>query len=134
MRIVLTLLLWVSLSVSASEFDDMKVLAEQGHAVAQNNLGYMYEEGQGTSQDYKEALKWYKAAAEQEHAEAQLMLAAMGKDAKRTSQNTSMATLVREAQVLKEEDRIIRKQEGPSLLANLLGAAVVVAVGAAIYQ
>jgi hypothetical protein len=38
MRIVLTLLLWVSLSVSASDFDDMKALAEQGYADAQFNL------------------------------------------------------------------------------------------------
>jgi TPR repeat protein len=62
MRIVLALLLWVALSVSAIDFDDTKVLAEQGNVDAQTNLGLMYDIGQGTPQDDKEALKWYKAA------------------------------------------------------------------------
>ncbi len=38
--------------------------AEQGHALAQTNLGIMYEEGQGVGQDYKEAVGWYSKAAE----------------------------------------------------------------------
>ena len=42
-----------------------KVLAEQGHVVAQSNLGFMYEKGQGVPQDYKESVKWYRRAAEQ---------------------------------------------------------------------
>ena len=40
-------------------------LAEQGHADAQNNLGVMYQYGEGVPQDYKTALKWYTLAAEQ---------------------------------------------------------------------
>jgi TPR repeat protein len=46
-------------------------LAEQGNAVAQNNLAFMYESGQGVPQDYDEALKWYRRAAEQGNAAAQ---------------------------------------------------------------
>jgi hypothetical protein len=34
------LLLWVTLSVSASEFDDLKVLAEQGDVDTQRELAY----------------------------------------------------------------------------------------------
>ena len=49
-------------------------LAEQGDAVAQFNLGVMYQQGQGVSQDYQTALKWYALAAEQGDAKAQLVL------------------------------------------------------------
>ena len=34
-------------------------LAEQGHAKAQNNLGSMYEKGQGVLQDYSLAHMWW---------------------------------------------------------------------------
>jgi TPR repeat protein len=52
-------------------------LAEQGDAVAQFNLGVMYQQGQGVSQDYKTAVKWYALAAEQGDAEAQFNLGVM---------------------------------------------------------
>ena len=34
--------------------------ADQGHAVAQTNLGVMYENGQGVSRDYQQAAAWYR--------------------------------------------------------------------------
>ncbi|MCG3770643.1 MAG: Secretory immunoglobulin A-binding protein EsiB [Nitrosomonadaceae bacterium] len=46
-------------------------LAEQGNAKAQSNLGVMYNNGQGVTQDYKEAVKWYGLAAAQGDASAQ---------------------------------------------------------------
>jgi TPR repeat protein len=46
-------------------------LAEQGIAEAQNNLGHMYEEGLGVSQDYTEAMRWYRLAANSELPQAQ---------------------------------------------------------------
>lgn len=49
--------------------------AEQGYAGAQNNLGLLYESGQGVEQDFAEAVKWYCKAAKQEVAEAQFNLA-----------------------------------------------------------
>ena len=52
-------------------------LAEQGIASAQNNLGGMYTQGRGVSQDYQEALKWYRRAAEQGIASAQNNLGLM---------------------------------------------------------
>ena len=65
MRIFLVLLVLIaSQGISASEFDDAKARAEQGFADAQINLGLMYAKGQGTPQDYKEAVMRYKTAAE----------------------------------------------------------------------
>ena len=52
-------------------------LAEQGNAVAQFNLGVMYEKGQGVLQDYKTAVKWYRLSAEQGNVNAQFNLGVM---------------------------------------------------------
>ena len=46
-------------------------LAEQGHAKAQANLGFMYSNGQGVSQDYEKSIKWLSKAATQNNAHAQ---------------------------------------------------------------
>lgn len=51
--------------------------AEQGDADAQNNLGVMYANGQGTPKDEAEAVKWYRKAAEQGEAYAQNNLGVM---------------------------------------------------------
>ena len=53
------------------------VAAEQGNAVSQFNLGLMYDTGQGVTQDYQEAVRWYRLAAAQGHADAQFNLAVM---------------------------------------------------------
>ncbi len=53
------------------------MLAAQGDAHAQFNLGVMYDKGRGVSQDYAEAVKWYRKAAEQGHASAQHNLGVM---------------------------------------------------------
>ena len=39
--------------------------AEKGSAVAQANIGLLYEDGLGVPQSDKEAVKWYRMAAEQ---------------------------------------------------------------------
>ncbi len=39
--------------------------AEQGNASAQNNLGFMYDNGQGVPQDYIRAHMWFNLAAAQ---------------------------------------------------------------------
>ena len=46
-------------------------MAEAGNAEAQNNVGYMYEEGLGVPQNYLMAMSWYRQAAESELAQAQ---------------------------------------------------------------
>jgi uncharacterized protein len=50
-------------------------LANHGNAEAQNNVGVMYEKGQGVSQNHTEAVKWYRKAANQGNALAQSNLA-----------------------------------------------------------
>jgi uncharacterized protein len=40
-----------------------RLAAEQGAALAQSNLGFMYEKGQGLSRDYVRAHMWYSLAA-----------------------------------------------------------------------
>ncbi len=58
-------------------YKEWKALAEQGDAEAQTNLGLMYDNGQGVTQDDKEAVKWYRLAAEQGDADAQFNLGVM---------------------------------------------------------
>ena len=45
--------------------EEWRPSAEQGDALAQYNLGFMYSNGEGVPQDYAEAVKWYRMAAEQ---------------------------------------------------------------------
>ena len=59
------------------ELAEYKELDEQGKAIAQLKLGFMYKQGQGVSQDYHQAAKWYQKAAEQGLAVAQLFLGLM---------------------------------------------------------
>ena len=49
----------------------------QTNAIAQSNLGTMYDRGSGVAQDYKEALRLYELAAAQGNAFAQFNLGAM---------------------------------------------------------
>ena len=51
--------------------------AEQGDAVGQYNLGFMYENGRGVKQNYVQAVHLYRKAAEQGYANAQTSLGAM---------------------------------------------------------
>ena len=61
---------------SENRAEIFRVLAEQGDAEAQNNLGKCYREGIGVSQDYAEAAKWFQRSAEQGNADAQNNLGA----------------------------------------------------------
>ena len=45
--------------------------AENGRAIAQNNLGMMYRYARGVKQDYKKALLWYEKAAQHENADSE---------------------------------------------------------------
>jgi TPR repeat protein len=45
-------------------------LADSGDAVAQFNLGILYDQGDGVTEDRAEAIRWYQAAAEQGDARA----------------------------------------------------------------
>ena len=49
--------------------------ADSGHAGAQYNLGWMYDNGYGVQKNFKVAVKWFILAAEQEDPDAQFNLA-----------------------------------------------------------
>ena len=92
MRIVLALLiLFGSLSLSASDFADAKELAQPGLPTAHFNLGSSYYSGKGTQQNYKEALKWFKASAEQRNAGAQYDLGVIHYEGEGTPQDYKKA-------------------------------------------
>ena len=61
----------------ATALREFTPLAEQGDALAQSNLGLMYDNGIGVPQDYKTAVKWYKLSAKQGSANAQTNLGVM---------------------------------------------------------
>lgn len=47
----------------AEAFRLYQLAAAQGQAMAMNNVGYLYEGGQGTSKDRAKAIEWYRKAA-----------------------------------------------------------------------
>ncbi len=49
----------------------LKADAAKGDAEAQYELGLAYSAGNGVTQDYVEAVRWFKSSAEGGHAEAQ---------------------------------------------------------------
>ena len=51
--------------------------AEQGDALAQRNLGLLYDLGRGVPQDDREAASWLRLAAEQGDAQSQYLLGFM---------------------------------------------------------
>ena len=58
----------------ATALQEWKPLAEAGNVVAQKKLGWMYYDGEGVLQDYKESVKWYRLAAAQGSGDAQSSL------------------------------------------------------------
>ncbi len=61
----------------APDVEAVRLVAEQGDAEAQYNLGGAYASGQGVPQDYTETARWFRRAAEQGHANAQYALGLM---------------------------------------------------------
>ena len=62
-------------------------LVAQGDAEAQFRLGWIYAEGKGVTQDYKEAVKWYRLAAKQGEVVAQYNLGVMYDEGKGVKQD-----------------------------------------------
>ncbi len=56
-------------------FENWMLLAIEGDAEAQFNLGLLYSEGKGVPVDYRQAAFWYRKGAEQGHTGAQYNLA-----------------------------------------------------------
>ena len=92
-RIILAAALLTTTSALAADFEkgekayergkykaalrQFRALAEEGHAGAQFYLGLMYNNGEGVSEDDREAAFWYRKAAEQGDAFAQNNLGVM---------------------------------------------------------
>jgi uncharacterized RDD family membrane protein YckC len=68
-----------------------RALADRGDTDAQNNIGFMYANGQGVATNYAEAVKWYRLAAEAGYAIAQSNLGAMYVDGKGVAKNYAEA-------------------------------------------
>jgi TPR repeat protein len=65
--------------------------AAQGNAHSQNNLGWMFDIGQGVAQDYAEAARLYSLAAAQGFANAQNNLGTMFDEGHGVAQDTAEA-------------------------------------------
>ncbi len=75
----------------AAALREWRPLAEQGNARAQANLGVMYENGLGVTQDDAEAVRWYRLAAEQGDAWAQFNLGVMYENGRGVTQDDAEA-------------------------------------------
>ena len=67
------------------------LLAKQGNARAQFNLGDMYRKGEGVCKDSEKAVNWYRKAAEQGFALAQYTLGEMYRKAEGVSKDNKEA-------------------------------------------
>ena len=65
--------------------------AERGDATAQNNLGLLYDLGQGVAQDHRVAYHWYGLAAEQGFAAAQNNLGSLYSRGRGVARNDPLA-------------------------------------------
>ena len=63
--------------IYAAALRKWRPLAARGDAAAQTNLGGIYRDGEGVTQDYQQAVAWYRKAAEQGYADAQYSLGMM---------------------------------------------------------
>ena len=66
-------------------------LARNGNALAQNNLGVMYQRGLGVAQDFRKAHSWFEKAAAQDLAEANVNLGLLYFDGLGVSQDQQKA-------------------------------------------
>ncbi len=65
------------LEKNSNDAEAKNFISKYTQSAAQCNLGYMYEKGNGVSEDYSEAVRWYREAAEQGYATAQYNLGCM---------------------------------------------------------
>ncbi len=65
-----------SLPAGVTDLASLRKVAEQGDPAAQFSLGARYATGEGVTQDYAEAVRWFTQAAEQGHILAQATLGA----------------------------------------------------------
>ena len=68
--VALVLMLSSGFAQEKDDLDSIREAAQQGYAIVQTHLGFMYYTGKGVAQDYQEAAKWFRKAAEQGDADA----------------------------------------------------------------
>ena len=73
--------------------------ARNGHAEAQFNLGYMYQNGQGVERSTEQAVFWFQRAAAMDHAEAKTALERLGMN---IEPEAPKAEIVQEVSVITE--------------------------------
>ena len=76
-----------------STFGELRAAAERGDAAAQNNLGLMYVNGRGVTQDYAQAVVWFRKAADQGNALGQYNLGVAYKDGNGVPQDDAQAVV-----------------------------------------
>ena len=92
MRYILLLNIVLAFSTFASsDFDETMAAAKDGDAIAQYNLGTMYDNGEDVTENDTEAVKWYRKAADQGDADAQLNLGIMYAKGKGVPENNIRA-------------------------------------------
>ena len=93
--LILALLLTLMLSTAyGQDFEATKKAAENGDAIAQVNLGLMYNTGEkdyGVPKNDAEALKWFRLAAEQGYAQGQNDLGNMYREGEGVPKNDAEA-------------------------------------------
>lgn len=72
-------------------FHLLQPLAQQGDAMAQNNLGLMYRDGQGVAKNDKQAVAWFQKAANHGDAAGQHNLGEMYEKGQGIAQNYQQA-------------------------------------------
>ena len=92
MRLILILTALLTFqSAAASEFDEMKALADQDLAAPTYTIGLKYDFGRGAPENDAEAVKWYRKAADQGDADAQFNLGVMYENGNGVPENDAEA-------------------------------------------
>jgi TPR repeat protein len=98
------------------------VATDQGLAIAQNNLGTMYEDGKVLPQDYKEAIKWYRLAANQGKALALINLGASYVQGRGVPSNRIIAYALFNLGAVESTDQSVKTRENRSHLSQLMSS------------
>ena len=75
--LALTVISVVGVDAQVTDLEEVRLLAEQGDAIAQYNLGLMSASGRGVPEDDVEAVRWFRLAADQGYAIGQYNLGLM---------------------------------------------------------
>ncbi len=89
--LILSLVGLVSQTTSAQTLAETQQHANQGDALAQTTLGFIYESGEGVPENVMQAVVWYRIAADQGYAPAQANLGVMYSDGTGVPQDFTQA-------------------------------------------